>query len=304
MTTRVVRSIDEIRNAVTRERSSGRTIGLVPTMGALHAGHASLIDLARRQTDCAVVSIFVNPIQFDRTDDYNRYPRALSVDVDFCQARSVDLVFAPAAAEMYPHPQGAFVEVAPVSEHLCGRFRPGHFRGVATVVLKLLNIVQPDRAYFGEKDAQQLAVIRRMVADLNLPVTIVEVPTVREPDGLALSSRNQHLTPGERRIAPMLNRALRVARQAIAAGATAPEGVKNEALRILSQAPEIRLEYLEIVDPGTMQPVAAISGPVRVALAAWIGNTRLIDNLLCNPEEAQAPAVEQGSRAVTASRVS
>jgi pantoate--beta-alanine ligase len=252
-------------------------------MGALHAGHGRLIETARRENHCVVVTLFVNPIQFDRRDDYDRYPRPLSNDVEFCSRLGVDFVFAPSMEEMYPRPQRAFVEVAEVSERLCGQFRPGHFRGVATVVLKLLNVVQPDRAYFGEKDAQQLAVIRRLVTDLNVPVTIVEVPTLRESDGLALSSRNQHLSPEERRIAPVLSRALETARGLISAGETHAVGIKRDALRVLSEHPEVRVEYLEIVGPDDMQPVEEIAGPVRVAGAIWIGETRLIDNVLCLP---------------------
>jgi pantoate--beta-alanine ligase len=252
-------------------------------MGALHAGHGRLIETARRENHCVVVTLFVNPIQFDRRDDYDRYPRPLSNDVEFCSRLGVDFVFAPSMEEMYPRPQRAFVEVAEVSERLCGQFRPGHFRGVATVVLKLLNVVQPDRAYFGEKDAQQLAVIRRLVTDLNVPVTILEVPTLRESDGLALSSRNQHLSPEERRIAPVLSRALETARGLISAGETHSAGIKREALRVLNEHPEVRVEYLEIVGPEDMQPVEEIAGPVRVVGAVWIGKTRLIDNVLCLP---------------------
>jgi pantoate--beta-alanine ligase len=252
-------------------------------MGALHAGHGRLIETARRENDCVVVSVFVNPIQFDRRDDYDRYPRPLSNDVEFCSKMGVGFVFAPSIEEMYPRPQRTFVEVTEVSERLCGQFRPGHFRGVATVVLKLLNIVQPDRAYFGEKDAQQLAVIRRMTADLNVPVTIVEVPTLRESDGLALSSRNQLLSSEERQIAPLLSRALRKAQDLISTGETHADVVKRESLGVLNEHPEVRVEYLEIVGPGDMQPVDQITGPVRVAGAIWIGKTRLIDNILCVP---------------------
>ena len=284
MTAPFIPSIQELRSILAPVRAAGRTIGLVPTMGALHTGHGRLIDAARRETGCVVVSIFVNPIQFDRGDDYERYPRPLSRDVEFCSAHGVDFVFAPSAAEMYPDTPLAFVEVAGISEHLCGQFRPGHFRGVATVVLKLLNIVQPDRAYFGEKDAQQLAVIRRMVSDLNFPVAIVEVPTVRDADGLALSSRNQLLSAEERRIAPFLILALKTARDLISGGQTRSTVIKREALRILEGYPEIRVEYLEIVGAEDMQPVAEISGSVRVAGAIWIGKTRLIDNIFCpNP---------------------
>jgi pantoate--beta-alanine ligase len=228
-----------------------------------------------------VVSIFVNPIQFDRGDDYQRYPHTVEQDLELCAARGVDLVFAPPSEEMYPRPQRAFVEVTRVTDRLCGRFRPGHFRGVATVVLKLLNIVQPGRAYFGEKDAQQLAVIRRLVTDLNVPAEIVEVPTVREADGLALSSRNQLLSPAERHIAPVLNRALQKAQALIATGETSAGHIKRESLRVFEEYLEVRVEYLEIVDPGDMQPVEQIEGPVRVAAAVWVGNIRLIDNLTC-----------------------
>ena len=283
MTAQVIPTIRELRLTLASVRTAGRTMGLVPTMGALHAGHGRLIETARRENAYVVVSLFVNPIQFDRSDDYDRYPRPLSNDVEFCSRMGVDFVFAPSIEEMYPRPQRAFVEVTEVSERLCGQFRPGHFRGVATVVLKLLNIVQPDRAYFGEKDAQQLAVIRRMTADLNVPVTIVEVPTLRESDGLALSSRNQLLSPEERRIAPVLSRALEKARDLISTGETRADGIKHESLRVLNEHPEIRVEYLEIVGPEDMQLVDEITGPVRVAGAIWIGKIRLIDNILCVP---------------------
>lgn len=276
-------SIAAVRQAVSRARRSGATVGFVPTMGALHAGHGRLIELARQQTGSVVVSIFVNPIQFDRPDDFDRYPRILHSDLDFCRARGADLVFTPDAAEMYPAPQRAFVEVTALTERLCGRFRPGHFRGVATVVLKLLNIVQPDRAYFGEKDAQQLAVVRRMVRDLNLTVEIVGVPTVREADGLALSSRNRHLDPEQRSAATSLYQALQAAERLIAAGAADPERVQAEALAVLAAQPLVRVEYLEVVDPDDIQPVSRITGPVLVASAVWLGSARLIDNVLCKP---------------------
>lgn len=283
MSLRVVCAINELREALMAARRSGASIGLVPTMGALHAGHGRLIEQACQETDWVVVSIFVNPIQFDRKDDYTRYPRPLTADLEFCEARGVEMVFAPEAGEMYPEPQSTFVEVRGVAEHLCGRSRPGHFQGVATVVLKLFNIVQPDRAYFGEKDAQQVAVIRRMVRDLNVPVSIVPVPTVREADGLALSSRNQHLSTEERRVAPALYQALQLAAQRIASGAGDPAEVKRAARALLDEHPEVRVEYFEIVDPDEMQPVARITGPVRVAAAVWLGSTRLIDNVLCQP---------------------
>jgi pantoate--beta-alanine ligase len=283
MSAEPIPSILELRHSLAEVRRAGRVIGLVPTMGALHAGHGSLIEMARQQTDCVVVSVFVNPIQFNQRQDYDFYPRPLAEDLEFCSAHGVDIVFAPAVEEMYPRTQLVIVDVLRVTEHLCGKFRPGHFRGVTTVVLKLLNIVQPDRAYFGEKDAQQLAAIGRMVADLDLPVQIVAVPTVREADGLALSSRNRRLSPAERRIAPAVYGALKVAEEQIAAGATDPQQVKTKTLATFHPFPQIRVEYLEIVDPVEMQPVERIAGPVRVAAAVWLGATRLIDNLLCRP---------------------
>jgi len=293
MSAQLFRKAEEMREMLARVRRLGASIGLVPTMGALHEGHGRLMEEARRETDCVVSSIFVNPLQFDRPEDLDRYPRTLDADLRFCSERRVDIVFAPDAAEMYPEPPLAFVEVTRVSEKLCGEFRPGHFRGVATVVLKLLNIIRPDRAYFGEKDAQQLAVIRRMVRDLNLAVEVVPVPTVREADGLALSSRNRRLGEEERKVAPILYQALLVAQQMIASGATDAAEVQAVAKAVLAQQPLVRVEYLEVVDPEDMQPVGRIDGPVRVAAAAWLGSTRLIDNMLCQTGPVQAPGLIQ-----------
>jgi pantoate--beta-alanine ligase len=277
----LIRSFSELRAVLSAARRTGESIGFVPTMGALHAGHGRLIEVARQETTLVVVSIFVNPTQFDRNDDFERYPRDLVPDLAFCDARAVDVVFAPEAAEMYPGPQRVFVDATVVTDHLCGHFRPGHFRGVATVVLKLFNIVQPDRAYFGEKDAQQLALIRRMVQDLDVPVTIVPVPTVREADGLALSSRNARLNAGERVVALALYRALQIARNRIAGGAVDAEEIKQPAVAELNAEPGLRVEYFEIVDPDEMQPVSRIAGPVLAAGAIWVGSTRLIDNVRC-----------------------
>lgn len=275
----VVRTIFDVRQRLRDVRENGLVIGLVPTMGALHAGHGALIERARAECGAVVVSIFVNPTQFDRPDDYQAYAINLDNDVEYCGALGVDLVFAPSPQEMYPEPPRTFVEVSRVSEHLCGKFRPGHFRGVATVVSKLFNIMQPDRAYFGEKDAQQLAVIQGMVIDLNIPVEIVPVPTVRESDGLALSSRNRRLSAEERAVAPALYHALQLAANCIRKGCTSARGACTAALSHLQNYPAFRIEYLEVVDPATMAPIETISGPVRIAVAAWLGNTRLIDNL-------------------------
>ncbi|HEY3161128.1 MAG TPA: pantoate--beta-alanine ligase [Vicinamibacterales bacterium] len=291
MTPDVITSIPHVRDRVAEARRAGgrtrpepgRGVGLVPTMGALHAGHERLIDRARAECDLVIVSIFVNPLQFDRPEDLEKYPRMLQADVDLCSAAGVDVVFAPSAAEMYPEPLDCAIEVGRVAEHLCGRFRPGHFRGVATVVMKLFQIAQPDRAYFGEKDAQQLAVIRRMVADFNVPIEIVGVPTVREADGLALSSRNQRLQPGERRAATVLYKALKAASAQVAEGVRDAASVRQAAREVVEREPAVRLEYLEIVEPHEMQPVERIDGPVIAAGAIWVGGTRLIDNVICVP---------------------
>lgn len=276
----VINTIADLRTAVAKRRSRGR-VGFVPTMGALHAGHARLIEQARRECATVVVSIFVNPLQFDRPEDLERYPRSLEVDVALCQSLGVDLVFAPAVAEMYPAPLECRVTVGKLADHLCGRYRPGHFAGVATVVLKLFEIVQSDRAYFGEKDAQQLAIVRRLVSDFNIPLRIIGVPTVREEDGLALSSRNQRLDAAERALAPALYRALRRVKSEIESGVTDAATVKRAGAAEIPADSRLKLEYLEVVDPDDFQPVSEIHATVVVAGALWVGTTRLIDNVTC-----------------------
>jgi pantoate--beta-alanine ligase len=227
-----------------------------------------------------VVSIFVNPIQFDNKEDYERYARNLEADFAFAAGRGVDVVFAPNVEEIYPAGENTFVEVPGVSEGLCGAFRPGHFRGVATVVTKLFNIVQPGTAYFGEKDAQQLAVIRRMAAGLNMPVSIVGVATVRAPDGLALSSRNQRLTRDARMAAPLLFQALEAARREVSKGVVEVARIRAVGLDVLAKEPRMRVEYFEIVDAESMQPVTVVAGRMCIAAAVWLGSVRLIDNVL------------------------
>jgi pantoate--beta-alanine ligase len=277
----VIASIPALRERLAARRNGA--VGFVPTMGALHRGHARLIDRAREECRHVVVSIFVNPLQFDRKEDLERYPRAFEEDLMLCAERGVDVVFAPAVEEMYPEPLACTIEVARLADHLCGRFRPGHFGGVATVVLKLLDLVQPDRAYFGEKDAQQLAIVRRLVKDFNVPVTIVGVPTLREPDGLAISSRNLRLDRDERRLAVVLYQALSEACRQVASGVREAAAITSAAAAVVPRHDKLRLEYLEVVDPEEMQPVRSVSGPVCVAGALWVGSTRLIDNLLCTP---------------------
>ena len=275
----LVKSIAEIRSRVAEAKGRRQTVGLVPTMGALHPGHVALMERARQDSEVVVVSIFVNPIQFDRKEDYEKCARNLEIDLDVCARHGVDLVFAPEASEMYPQPLDTYVDVARVSERLCGEFRSGHFRGVATVVAKLFNIVQAEAAYFGEKDRQQLVVIRKMVDDLNIPVKIIGVPTVREKDGLAMSSRNQRLSPEERSIAPTLFKALEAAREEIKRGCRDSAKVKQVGLALLETLPQMRVEYFDVVDAANMQPVSRITGPVSIAGAVWLGSTRLIDNV-------------------------
>jgi pantoate--beta-alanine ligase len=289
MSADLIQAIGPLRHRLADLRRSKGSIGLVPTMGALHAGHARLIEQARSESPTVAVSIFVNPLQFDREDDLRRYPRTLDADRRICDELGVDVVFAPPVEEMYPSPPECTIDVGHLADHLCGKYRPGHFRSVATVVMKLFGILQPSRAYFGEKDAQQLAIIRRLVTDLNVPIEIVGVPTVREDDGLALSSRNSQLAPAERQSAVALFHALQAADRRIAAGETDPENVKRRAAEnIPRDDPSLRLEYLEIVDPDDLQPVARIAGPVRVAGALWVGSTRLIDNVLSMPAKRSA----------------
>jgi len=289
MTSDPISTIADLRTALNARTSAG-LVGLVPTMGALHDGHASLITRARHDCATVVVSIFVNPLQFDRPDDLQRYPRSLDVDLALCRSLGVDLVFAPTVDEMYPTPPECSVAVGRLADHLCGRFRPGHFAGVATVVLKLFQIVHSDRAYFGEKDGQQLAIVRRMVSDFNIPTRIVGVPTVREADGLALSSRNQRLDAEERALAPSLYRALHRVRGDIAAGVSDVGELKRSGANEIPADHRVKLEYLEIVDPGEFQPVQRVSGPVVAAGALWVGTTRLIDNLKCEPGSAMPSA--------------
>jgi len=280
MTTQVVSSIEEMRVHVQLARHGGESVGLVPTMGALHEGHVELI--RRSKDDCArtVVTLFVNPTQFNQASDLAAYPRTFEADLKACSSAGVDWLFAPSAEEMYPEKPHTFIEVEGLSEGLCADFRPGHFRAVATVCAKLFAAAPADRAYFGEKDYQQLAVIRRMVRDLNIPLKIIGVPTVRESHGLAMSSRNMRLSPAERQAASVLNRALQAAQ---ASDQTASRVLVDIARRIIVAEPLARIEYIEIVDRDTLIPVATVDRECRMALAVWFGNVRLIDNIAVGP---------------------
>jgi pantoate--beta-alanine ligase len=282
MKTTLVTDIALLRHAIAQARRSGRTIGLVPTMGALHAGHLSLIKAARAETDFVVVSIFVNPTQFGPKEDFNRYPRPLERDLELCGQAGADLVFHPQPEVMYPSDYRTFVEVTGLQDVLCGASRPGHFRGVATVVLKLLNLVQPDRAYFGQKDAQQVRIVQQMVRDLNVPVEIRVCPIVREADGLALSSRNEYLEAEERRQATVLHRALTKAQRRIEAGEHDAAVVRQVMVEQIASVPGAVLDYAAVVDADSLQALDRIDAerPVLLALAVRFGSTRLIDNLL------------------------
>ena len=275
----IARTIAELRSAVATLRRSGRTIGLVPTMGCLHAGHLALVDLARREASACVVSIFVNPTQFGPKEDFAKYPRPFDEDCRLCEGRGVDVVFAP-GPDFYAADSSTWVTEETVSRGLCGAHRPGHFRGVATVVLKLLNACACDVAVFGRKDLQQLAVIRRMVRDLDVPVRLVAAPTEREADGLAMSSRNRYLAPADRARARVIPEALRRSQALVAAGERAADLVAGAARAHLASEPALRLQYLEVVDADSLSPVARIEpGRAVIAVAAFLGETRLIDNV-------------------------
>lgn len=278
MTVQVVTNPWELSQRFPRKRDS--LLGLVPTMGALHEGHTSLIQLARRECQAVVVSIFVNPLQFGPREDFSRYPRPLESDLQKCQEAGVDVVFTPTPELMYPKNYSTAVEVAGLQDGLCGASRPGHFRGVATVVLKLFNLVQPDRAYFGQKDAQQVRIIQQMVQDLNVPVEIRVGQTVRAQDGLALSSRNQYLDADQRRQAPVLYRVLQEATAQIQGGTKDARTIRDQMVKTLAETPGAGVDYVALVDADSLKPVTHLQGKVLLALAVRFGTTRLIDNAI------------------------
>lgn len=272
----VTKTVEETRKQIKQWKKEGKTIGLVPTMGFIHEGHASLIRKCREQNDIVVVSDFVNPTQFGPNEDLEAYPRDFERDSKLCESLGADLIFAPSPEDMYHDPH-AFVSIDTLSETLCGKTRPIHFKGVCTVVTKLFHIVAPDRAYFGEKDAQQLAIIRKMVKDLNFDIEIVGCPIVREEDGLAKSSRNTYLNDKERQAALCLSRAVKTGKEVIYTGADAKE-VLNPMKAIIEAEPLARIDYVMMVDALTMQPIEKADRDVLVAMAVYIGKTRLIDN--------------------------
>jgi pantoate--beta-alanine ligase len=276
----VSETIQSIISLIKAARDCGKIIGLVPTMGALHVGHISLIEAAKKKCDYVVVSIFVNPTQFVPGEDYEKYPRPFEADLDICKKAGVDAIFAPSPEEMYPLENITWVNVEKITEPLCGQFRPGHFQGVTTVCSKLFNIVAPDFAFFGQKDAQQAIVIKRMVADLNMPLEIAVCPTVRESNGLAISSRNKYLSEQQKKDAENIYESLQKCHQMIDTGAKDVLEIIDEMRKILQQVPSIEIEYISIVDADTLQNIDHITGKVLIAVAVQMGPARLIDNIL------------------------
>ena len=276
----IVEKVKDMKKLSEKYLKENKTIGFVPTMGFLHEGHLSLVRRAREENDIVVVSIFVNPTQFGPNEDYESYPRDFERDVKLLKELNVDVVFYPSVEEMYPKDFSTYVEETKLSRYLCGKSRPGHFRGVCTIVTKLFNIVRPTRAYFGQKDAQQFRVIKRMVRDLNMDVELVECPIVREHDGLAMSSRNIYLSDDERAQALALYNSLKLAENLIKNGERDAEVVKNAMKEFLSRYDKVKIDYVEIVDEETLEPVKHIEGKVIVAIACWVGKARLIDNVI------------------------
>jgi pantoate--beta-alanine ligase len=274
----VIENIGETRTAIAEAKAAGKTVGLVPTMGALHEGHLSLVRASSSECDLTVVSVFVNPTQFVPGEDFERYPRDLGKDVQSATEAGADIVFAPSPGAMYPPGYATFVEVKRLTEVLCGAVRPGHFRGVTTVVTKLFNICKPDVAYFGQKDAQQAIVIKRMAGDLDMNVEVRVLPTIRERDGLAISSRNDYLSEEERLQATCLHRALQKAEEMYAEGVRDVNGIIAEMTTVIQAERDARIDYISIVDADELEPLTEIESPALVALAVFIGDTRLIDN--------------------------
>ena len=280
---RIIESIAEMQQAAEGWRCDGKRIGLVPTMGYLHEGHLELMRSLRPQCDVLVISIFVNPAQFAPNEDFERYPRDLERDIRLASAVGVDIGFIPEVAEIYPEGYQTYVTVTEVAAPLCGRSRPIFFRGVATVVAKLFHMVKPHVAVFGEKDFQQLVTVRRMVQDLDMEVEIIGHPTVREADGLAMSSRNAYLTPEQRPKAVRLNQSLRRAQALVQGGEQAGEVILNKVREVLDEDNDVRIDYAELCDPATLQPVTRVEGPTLLALAVHVGVARLIDNAILKP---------------------
>jgi pantoate--beta-alanine ligase len=276
----IFKTIENMRAASRMARHAGKRVGFVPTMGALHEGHLSLVRASKAQSDVVAASIFVNPTQFGPNEDFSKYPRTFERDCELFTKEGVELLFAPKVDEMYPAGAVTYVTVEGMGEQLCGKSRPGHFRGVTTVVSKLFNIVEPAIAFFGQKDAAQVAIIRRMVRDLNIPVEIAVCPIVREADGLAMSSRNAYLDPQQRKAALVLHRALQEVQRQFKSGESNASNLIEHGRQVFAQEPSVRLDYLEIVNTENLEALGKIECPALVAVAAYLGKTRLIDNLI------------------------
>jgi len=276
----ITQTIQEVRASLAPIRSAGKRIGFMPTLGYMHEGHLKNIDLAKQHADFVVVSIFVNPMQFGPAEDFSGYPRNFERDRRLCESRGTDLIFAPSVSGMYAEPALLTFDIAQMSDHLCGARRPGHFNGVAQVVAKFFNIVQPDIAIFGQKDVQQLFILKRMVADLNFPTKIIAAPTVREPDGLAMSSRNMYLTPEQRSQSSILYQSLQLGKKRVLTGERSAKKIIADMTHLIQTASEARIDYVEIVRASDLQPIEVIDGQAVIALAVYFGKARLIDNII------------------------
>ncbi|KLO23233.1 pantoate--beta-alanine ligase [Marinitoga sp. 1197] len=276
----IINNINKMKNIRNELIKKGKTIGFVPTMGYLHKGHLSLVEQARKDNDIVIVSIFVNPTQFGPNEDFDRYPRDMERDMEMLKPFNVDYIFHPSVEEMYPENYSTYVEEIKLTKVLCGKSRPGHFKGVTTIVSKLFNIVRPTRAYFGQKDAQQFRVLRKMVNDLNMDVQMIEMPIIREHDGLAMSSRNIYLSKEERIQALALNKSLKKAKELYENGEKSAKKIKTEMQKIFNEYPLVKVDYIEIVDEYTLENVENISDKVLIAVAAFVGKARLIDNII------------------------
>jgi len=291
----VIHSVTGMQKRAAGWQSGSTMVGFVPTMGYLHEGHLSLLDIARKHSDLLVMSIFVNPTQFGEGEDYARYPRDPDRDAALASERGVDLIFSPPVAEMYPEGYSTYVEVERLSDRLCGASRPGHFRGVTTVVTKLFNIIRPDLAVFGQKDAQQAIILRRLVRDLNLDIEILLGPIVRETDGLAMSSRNTYLSPSQREQALCLSQGLQAAKKMVETGERDSNIIVEKIRSLISEQPEVDEDYVAVVDPENLQSLDQIDGMALIAVAAYVGTTRLIDNIIVNNNGSHSLKIEDTS---------
>ena len=276
----IIKTIKEIKDIISNNKKQGKTVGFVPTMGFLHEGHLSLIRTAKKENDLVVVSIFVNPTQFGVGEDFESYPRDLDSDARLSESEGADIIFCPSISEMYPESYQTYVEVIEITNKLCGKSRPTHFKGVTTVVNKLFNIVEPHKAYFGQKDAQQVAVIQKMVKDLNMNIEVIPCPIIREADGLAMSSRNIYLNPEQRNTALILSKSLFTAKDMINKGCLDAVEIKETIIKMLNNEPLAAIDYIEIVDALSLSDITTLKGKVLIALAVKIGRTRLIDNIM------------------------